>query len=76
MPLVHVDDHPLDDIYALALHTSVPAAIEDFVRQEAPATRRVELCHDTGRIVVHRGWTPLGAGCDPLPGDEVIDIAR
>jgi hypothetical protein len=75
VPLVHVDDHPLDDIYALALHTSVPDAIAGFVRAQAPATRRVELCHDERRIVVHRGWEALGADCTPLPGDEVIDLA-
>jgi hypothetical protein len=74
VPLVHVDDHPLDDIYALALHTSVPAALEDFVHARANATRRVELCHDERRIVVHRGWEALGADCKPLPGDEVIDL--
>jgi hypothetical protein len=75
VPLVHVGDHPLDDIYALALHISVPTTIETFVHREAPQTRRVELCHDERRIVVHRGWEPLGAGCDPLPGDEVIALA-
>jgi hypothetical protein len=72
VPLVHVVDHPLDDVYALALRVSVPDAIEDFVHRTAPATRRVELCHDNERIVVHRGWERLGAACKPLPGDEVI----
>jgi hypothetical protein len=75
VPLLHVDDHPLDDIYALALRVSVPAAIEDFVRQRAPRARRVELCHDTRHIVVHRGWEPLDARCEPRPGDEVIALA-
>jgi hypothetical protein len=75
VPLVHVGDHPLDDIHALALHISVPTTIEDFVHREAPRTRRVELCHDERRIVVHRGWEPLGAGCEPLPGDDVIALA-
>ncbi|WP_239700618.1 DUF2145 domain-containing protein [Massilia sp. 9096] len=76
VPLVHLDDHPLDDIYALALHTSVPATLEAFVRARAPAARRVELCHDARRIVVHRGWEPLGVECEPLPGDELIDLTR
>jgi len=75
VPLVHVGDHPLDDIHALALHISVPATIEAFVHREAPRTRRVELCHDERHIVVHRGWEPLGAGCAPLPGDDVIALA-
>lgn len=76
VPLVHVDDHPVEDIYALALHTSVPASIEDFVHRRLPDTRRVELCHDERRIVVHRGWEPLPADCTPLPGDDVVDITR
>jgi hypothetical protein len=74
VPLVHVDDHPVDDVYALALRVSVPDAIEDFVHTQAPATRRVELCHDARHIVVHRGWERLGSGCEPLPGDDVIAL--
>lgn len=76
LPLVHVDDHPVEDVYALALHVSVPASIESFVQRRVPAARRVEVCHDKERIVVHRGWEPLGAVCRPLPGDEVIALAQ
>jgi len=75
VPLVHVNDHPVDDLHALALQVSVPASIETFVRQRAPQTRRVEICHDEGRIVVRHGWEPLGASCEPGPDDRVIDIA-
>ena len=75
VPLVHVNDHPVDDIHALALQVSVPASIESFVRQRAPRTQRVEICHDEGRIVVRRGWEPLGAACEPGPDDEVTVIA-
>ena len=74
VPLVHVGDHPLDDIYALALRVSVPAAIEDFVRRRDPQARRVELCHDREHIVVHRGWDAMGPGCTAGPGDEVIPL--
>lgn len=74
VPLVHVGDHPVDDIYALSLRVSVPDSIEAFVRQRVPATQRVELCHDRRRIVVHRGWDKLGAACEPGPGDEVIAL--
>jgi hypothetical protein len=72
VPLLHVVDHPLDDVYALALRVSTPDAIEDFVHRTAPGTQRVELCHDRERIVVHRGWERLGAACRPLAGDDVI----
>ena len=75
VPLVHVGDHPLDDIHALSLQVSVPASIEDFVHRRAPRTQRVELCHDRSRIVVHRGWEQLGADCTPMAGDEVIALA-
>jgi hypothetical protein len=75
VPLVHVNDHPVDDVHALALRVSVPDAIEDFVHAQAPDTRRVELCQDARHIVVHRGWERLGAACEPLPGDDVIALA-
>lgn len=75
VPLVHLNDHPPEDLHALALRVSVPDAIEDFVRREAPATRRVEICHDREKIVVRRGWEPLGERCEAAPGDEVIALA-
>ncbi|MCC2956143.1 DUF2145 domain-containing protein [Massilia sp. IC2-477] len=71
VPLVHLDDHPDQDVEALALQVSVPASIEAFVRRQAPQARRVELCHTQERIVVRRGWEPLGAACEPGPDDEV-----
>lgn len=74
VPLVHVRDHPVEDLQALALRVSVPDALEAFVHARTPAARRVELCHDSRRIVVHRGWEKLGADCAPLPGDEVIAL--
>jgi hypothetical protein len=74
LPLVHVNDHPLEDVHALALQVSVPASIEAFVQRRAPGARRVEMCHDQERIVVRRGWEPLGAQCRPMPGDEVIAL--
>ncbi|NNG22542.1 DUF2145 domain-containing protein [Telluria aromaticivorans] len=76
VPLVHMNDHPVEDAHALALHVSVPASIEGFVRRQAPQARRVELCHDSSRIVVRRGWEPIGAACEPQPGDEVISLAQ
>lgn len=74
VPLLHLKDHPVDDVYALALRVSVPASIESFVHQRSPGARRVELCHDARHIVVHRGWDALGPGCTPGPGDEVIPL--
>ena len=74
LPLVHVDDHPVEDIHALALQVSIPEAIERFVRQQVPQARHVELCHDTQRIVVRRDGPPIGAECRPMAGDDVISL--
>jgi len=76
VPLVHVDDHPVEDLHALSLQVSLPTSIEAFVRQRLPQTRRVEICHDAGRIVVRRGWKPLGAACEPGPDDEVVSLIQ
>ena len=72
VPLIHVTDHPTDDLYAMKLRISMPSSIEGFVRQRLPQAQRVELCHDAQHVVVRRGWQPLGPGCQGAPGDEVI----
>ena len=72
MPWVHVDDHPLDDLYAQRFRISMPASIEAFVRARLPGAERIELCHDERRVVVHRGWTPIADGCVPGVGDRVL----
>ena len=74
VPLLHMNDHPVEDIHALALQVSVPESIEAFVHARTPGARRVEMCHDTEHIVVRRGWEPLGAECRAAPGDEVIAL--
>ena len=74
VPLLHVDDHPLDDLYAMKLRISVPATIEAFVRQQLPQAERVELCHDAQHIVLHRGWQPMARGCEAGAGDEVVAL--
>ena len=63
-----------EDVHALALQVSVPESIEAFVHARLPGARRVEMCHDQERIVVRRGWQPLGAACVPVAGDEVISL--
>lgn len=74
VPLLHLDDHPEEDRWAMKLKVSVPAAVEGFVRQRFPASERVELCHDDKRIVIHRGWTPIADGCKPGEGDRVVPL--
>lgn len=72
VPLLHLDDHPRDDIYALKLRISLPSTVEAFVREQRPGSERVELCHDGRQIVVHRGWEPVPDGCRPSAGDRVV----
>lgn len=72
IPLLHMDDHPLEDLYALRMRVSLPGALEAFLRQQVPTAQRVELCLRDRQVVVHRGWSPLGEDCRPVdPRDEV-----
>ncbi len=74
VPWIHYDDHPEADRDALRLRTSLPTSIEAFVRARVPGARRIELCHDEQRVVIHRGWDTLPTGCQPGPADEVIAL--
>ncbi len=71
VPLIHLDDHPIDDLYALQMRVSTPAALEQFVPRLIPDASRVELCATSDRLVVRRGWQPLDAHCEPGPDDTV-----
>ncbi len=72
IPLLHMDDHPLDDLYALRMQVSLPGALEAFLQQQVPSARRVEVCLRDRQVVVHRGWSSLGDDCQPVdPLDEV-----
>lgn len=72
IPLLHLDDHPEDDRFAMKLHVRLPSTVEAFVRARIPGSERVEVCHDDQRVVVHRGWTPIADGCRPGEGDRVV----
>jgi hypothetical protein len=74
VPLLHLDDHPQDDLYAMKLKISLPSTLESFVHQRLPDSERVEVCHNGRQIVVHRGWTPVAEGCQPGEGDRVIAL--
>ena len=75
VPLVHSDDHPIDDLYAMRLKVSTPAALEDFAHRRVPRAQRIEFCAADRTIVVRRGWTPLPADCRPAEGDEVLPLS-
>ena len=74
VPLVHVNDHPAADRAARRLAVSLPSTLEAFTRQRYPDAERVELCHNTRAIVLHRGWTPVAEGCVAGPGDTVLAL--
>jgi hypothetical protein len=74
VPLIHLDDHPVEDRYALQLRTSLPRSIEAFVRERVPGAQRVELCHGERHVVIHRGWEPLADDCRPADGDRVVTL--
>ena len=74
VPLVHLDDHPKEDLDALRMRISVPTAIEEFVRERLPGASRIEMCHAGGKAVVRRGWKPIAEGCHAEPGDRVVDL--
>ncbi len=72
--LIHNDDHPEDDRFALRFRTSLPAALEALVRSQVPDAQRIEICHDTQKVVVHQGWDAIAPGCQPGPGDRVVAL--
>jgi len=74
VPLIHLDDHPQEDLYALRVRTSLPQAVEAFVRERSPGAKRIEMCHDGGKAVIRRGWKPIDEGCRPEAGDQVVDL--
>ena len=74
IPWIHSDDHPGEDLAALRYRVSMPASIEAFVRQHVAGAKRIEFCHDSRRIVVRRGWTPIAEGCVPGEGDTVVAL--
>jgi hypothetical protein len=74
VPLVHVSDHPDDDLRALTMRVSMPSSIEQFLRREAPQAQRIELCYNARHIVIRRGWETMGPGCEPKTGDDVLSF--
>jgi hypothetical protein len=74
LPMIHVDDHPMDDQFAMRIRTSLPASIETFVRDRVPGALRIELCHDARHAIIHRGWEGIPEGCAPRDGDSVIEF--
>jgi hypothetical protein len=74
IPWVHSDDHPEADLAQAVYQVSMPDSIEAFVRRTVPGSSRVELCHRERWVVIHTGWEPIAEGCQPGPGDRVVEL--
>ena len=74
VPWVHLDDHPEAAVQQQVLEVSMPASLETFIRAREPQAQRVEVCHTPERIVLRRGWDPLGDDCLPQEGDETYTL--
>lgn len=74
VPWVHHADHPPQDVAGGVYRVSMPDAIEAFVHERVPGAQRIELCHDDGRVVVRRGWAPIGTDCLPTGDDRVVAL--
>lgn len=75
VPLIHASDHPPKNVGKNIFEVSMPASIEQFVKQRIANTERVEMCLKDNRIVIHRGWTPIADGCVAGPDDEVLSAS-
>ncbi len=76
MSMLHNDDHPQEDLAHLQYRVAMPAAIESFIRSQIPQASRIEFCHNDKHMVVRRGWTPIGEGCEAGLDDEVIALVQ
>jgi hypothetical protein len=75
LPWLHTDDHPPEAVQRLQFDISLPESIEAFLRRQLPGVQRVEFCHDRQQMVVRLGWAPLGEGCRPAAGDQVLPFS-
>ncbi len=72
VPWLHSSDHPVDDLENNRFRVSMPASIEQFVRARLPEATRLEFCYRPGRVVMRRGWEPLGDDCEASEADRVV----
>nr|WP_183381499.1 MULTISPECIES: DUF2145 domain-containing protein [unclassified Herbaspirillum] len=72
IPLLHTKDHPSENIDRKIFQVSMPAAIEEFVKNRVDNVSRVEMCLKDNRIVIHRGWDSIADGCIAGPEDDVL----
>ena len=71
---VHSDDHPLADYRQSLYRVSMPASIQTFVQHTVAGVTRIEFCHTSKQVVVHRGWDAIAEGCVAGADDRVISL--
>ncbi|WP_174874681.1 DUF2145 domain-containing protein [Vogesella oryzae] len=76
VPLLHNGDHPAANLVARHYQVSMPAAIDQFVQTQWPASRRIELCVRGEQLVVHQGWDNIADGCQPGAQDLVRPLEQ
>jgi hypothetical protein len=74
IPWLNQADHPQHDLDRRQYRVSMPASIEAFVRQQWPATQRIEFCHNSTQVVFRQGWAQLDPNCQATEGDTVVTL--
>jgi len=74
VPWLHFSDHPVEQLNAGAVQTSLPTSVEAFAVKRWPAARRIEFCHGPQGVLMRDDGQPLAAGCVPRDGDRVTRL--
>ncbi|MFG6430118.1 DUF2145 domain-containing protein [Roseateles sp. LYH14W] len=74
VPWLHFSDHPVEQLNAGAVQTSLPTSVEAFALKRWPAARRIEFCHGPQGVVMREDGQPLAQGCVPQTGDRVLPL--
>lgn len=74
VPWLHFGDHPVEQLDAGRVQTSLPDSLDAFAQRRWPTARRIEFCHGPHGVVQREGGTPLAAGCVPQDGDRVVAL--
>lgn len=74
VPWLHFSDHPVEQLDAGAVQTSLPTSVEAFALKRWPAARRVEFCHGPNGVLMRDDGQPLAAGCLPRDGDRLTPL--
>lgn len=74
LPFIHRDDHPAEDLQAARYRVSMPDSLQALLLRVAPDAQRLEFCRTETHVLMRRDGAPIGDGCVPAPGDEVLSL--